>query len=183
MAETFPVEDTGFEMLPVDDEDLVAAADQLEAAEASLEDDPFSPSTAQEDPPIPMGRSWAWDPEAERFVRLGTTPVEVRGLDALRQLIYATLRTAQGAHAIYSDTVGIEDPDDWIGEADPTDALATFEPRAADALTQIDRIEELDELNPSYDPSTGIITIDDMVVITDEAEAVPLTEIELTPDY
>lgn len=181
MAETFPVEDTGFEMLPVDDEDLVAAADQLAAAEASLEDDPYSAQA--EEAPIPLGRSWAWDPEVERFVRLGTAPVEVRGIDTLRQLIYATLRTAQGAHPIYSPAVGMEKPDDWIGEADPTDALATFEPQATDALTQIDRIEEVDELNPEYDPSTGTITIEDMVVITDEAEAVPLTEIELTPDY
>lgn len=181
MPETFP-DDAGFELLPIEDEDLIEAADQLAAAEASVLDNPFDTS-APAPAPIPMGRSWLWDPEAERYVRLGNSPVEVRGVDALRQWMYAALQTAQGAHAILPASFGIENPEDWIGVVDPTDALATFEPRANDALIQHDRIEELDDLTATYDPDGGVITIEDMVVVTDENEAVPLTEVDLTPNY
>ena len=182
MPETFP-DDATYELLPIEDEDLVSAADQLDAAEASVADDPFTATDSPEEPPIPMGRSWAWDAEHECYVRHGTAPAEVRGRDALREWIYSCLRTAQGVHPIFSDAFGIEDPDDWIGLADPTDALATFEPRATDALTQHDRIEELDELTAEYDPSTGVITIEDLVVITDEAEAVPVSDFDLAPTF
>lgn len=171
------------ELLPIEDEDLISAADRVAAAEASFLDDPFGPQASSEDPPIPMGKSWAWDAGRERYVREGTAPLEVQGRDALKEWCGAALRTAQGVHPIFSDAFGIEDPDDWIGLADPADALATFEPRAADALTVHDRIEELDDLTASYDPSTGVISIEDLVIVTDEAEAVPLTPFELKPNY
>lgn len=182
MAEAFP-DDDAFQLLPVEDEDLITAADQLDAAEASITDNPFGSGDRPDDQPVPMGRSWAWDAEHERYVRQGTAPAEVRGRDALREWIYACLRTAQGVHPIFSDAFGIEDPDDWIGVVDPSDALATFEPRALDALTQHNRIEDLDELHATFDPSTGTITIEDLVVITDEAEAVPVSDFELTPTF
>jgi hypothetical protein len=182
MPETF-TDNPSFELLPAEDEDLISAADQLEAAEASITDDPFGDDAAAEEPSIPMGRSWAWDPISERYVRQGTAPAEVRGRDALREWIYAALRTAQGVHPLLPDDYGIEDPDDWIGVVDPADALSTFEPRALEALVQHDRIEDLDDLTARFDPSTGTITISDLIVITDEAEAVPLTDIELTPNY
>lgn len=114
---------------------------------------------------------------------VGAAPAEVRGTDALRQWIYSALQTAQGAHAVFPGSFGIENPDDWIGVVDPTDALVTFEPRANDALKQHDRIEELDDLTAEYDPDEGVISIEDLVVVTDEQEAVPLTEVELTPNY
>lgn len=183
MPETFSNTDTSLELLPVEDEDLISAADQLTAAEASVSDQPFAPDTTVQETPIPFGRSWAWDAEEERYVRLGTSPAEVRGRDALREWIYAALRTAQGVHPIFSDEYGIEDPDDWIGLLDPTDALETFEPRAEEALKQHDRIEGVDELQAEFDPSTGVITLEDLVVITDEAEAVPLSDFDISPSF
>lgn len=181
MPETFP-DNAGFELLPIEDTDLIAASEQLEAAEASITDNPFAQATAAPTP-IPFGRSWQWDRETERYVRLGTAPVETRGLDTLRAWIYAALQTAQGVHAVFPAAFGIENPDDWIGVVDPTDALVTFEPRANVALKRHNRIEEVDDLTAEYDPGEGVITIEDLVVITDEQEAVPLTEVELTPNY
>lgn len=181
MPETFS-DDAGLELLPVEDTDLIAAADQLAAAEASITDNPFTQTTPTE-APIPFGKSWLWDPTVERYVRLGSAPVETRGTDTLRQWIYAALHTAQGVHAILPPTFGMERPDDWIGTVDPTDALATFEPRAEDALTQHDRIESLDDLTATADPEEGVITIEDLVVVTDENDAVPLTEIEINPNF
>jgi hypothetical protein len=178
---TFP-DDPNFELIPANDEDLLSADDQLAAAEASLSDDPFA-TAATQPPPIPFGRSWAWDRQRERYERLGTAPVEVRGLDALRQWVYNALSTAQGVHPIFSDEFGIEDPDDWIGLVDPVDAIATFEPRAREAVQQHDRIEDLDEMTPEWDPSTGTITIPDLLLITDQANAVPLGDIELKPNF
>lgn len=181
MPEAFS-NDSGFELLPLDDQDLVGSLDQLAAAEASVADDPFGSLDSAEEPPVPYGQSWLWDAQRERYVRQGAAPVEVRGRDALKQWIYSALRTAQGVHPIFSDEFGIEDPDDWLGVVDPTDALATFQPRALDALVQHDRIEDLDDLTANFDPTTGIISIDDIVVITDEAEAVAVSDIELRPD-
>lgn len=178
--ETFP-QDVGLELIPSGDEDLVSADDQLLAAEASLLDDPFA--TPTEAPPIPFGRSWAFDRTTGRYMRSGTAPLEVRGVGALREWIYNALATAQGRHEVFSDEFGIEDPDDWIGLVDPTDALSTFEPRARDALRQHDRIEDLDEVNASFDPTTGTITVNNFLVITDQADAVPLDNIELTPNF
>lgn len=114
---------------------------------------------------------------------IGGAPIETRGTDTLRQWMFAALHTAQGAHPVFPPSFGIEDPDDWIGGVDPTDALSTFEPRANDALTQHDRVEEVDDITAEYDPDEGVISIEDLVVITDEQEAVPLTEVELTPNY
>lgn len=181
MAETFTNEES-FELLPAGDEDLLSADDLLTAAETSLNDDVFAASGSAP-APIPFGKSWAWDHANERYIRAGTAPLEVRGYDALRQWVYAALQTAQGAHPIFSDEFGIEDPEDWIGLVDPSDAVATFEPRAREALLQHERIEEVDEMNPEYDPDEGIVTIADIVVVTDQAEAVPLTAFELTPNY
>lgn len=174
--------DASFQVVPAGDEDLISGDQQLAAAEASLADDPLS-TVATETPPIPFGVTWAWDRERERYVRFGAAPAEVRGVSALREWIYNALATAQGVHPIFSDEFGIEDPDDWIGLADPTDAIATFEPRAQEALLQHDRIEELDDLVISFDPSTGIITIPNIVVITDQTDAVPLAPIELKPNF
>lgn len=183
MAETFP-DNASFELLPIEDTDLISASEQLEAAEASIADNPFGAGAATAAPaPVPFGRTWQWEPDTERYVRLGSAPVEARGLDSLRQWIYAALQTAQGVHAVFPTAFGIEKPDDWIGGVDPTDALVTFEPRANVALKRHDRIEELDDLTAEYDPDEGVITIEDIVVITDEQEAVPLTEVELTPNY
>lgn len=181
MPDTFPA-NPDFQLLPVEDTDLISASEQLAAAEASITDNPFAQTTAGP-AATPFGRSWQWDPTVERYVRLGTAPVETRGLDTLRTWIYAALQTAQSVHAVYPTAFGIENPDDWIGVTDPTDALVTFEPRANVALKQHERIREVDDLTAEYDPDEGVITIEDLVVITDEQEAVPLTEVELTPNY
>lgn len=179
MAETFASE-SGLSLIPTDDEDLLAANDQLAAAEASISDDIFAtPTTAPAK--IPFGRSWAWDRDRERYVRQGSAPAEVRGRDALRQWIYAAARTAQGVHAIFSDEYGMEEPDDWIGVLDPSDALETFEPRFREAVLQHERIEAVDQMTPKFDPNTGIITVADLVIVTDEAEAVPILPFDISP--
>lgn len=177
--QTFP-EDAGFSLIPASDEDLISADAQLAAAETSVTDDPFSAAPTQT-PQIPFGRSWAFDRVTGRFIRIGGQPAEVRGVDALQEWIRNALATAQGACPIFSDDFGMEDPDDWIGVADPTDALSTFEPRAKEALRQHDRIVDLDLVSPEYDPSTGIITIDNINVITDQDDAVPLQDFEVAP--
>jgi hypothetical protein len=167
-------------IVPPLDEDLISADDALASAEASLTDDINAPGAAP--PPIPFGKSWAWDRRNERYVRAGTAPLQVTGYDALREWIYSALQTAQGVHPVFSDQFGIEDPEDWIGLADPSDAMATFEPRAREALLQHERIEDVDEMDIAFDPDTGTITVSNIIIITDASEAVPLSDIEITPN-
>jgi len=181
MAEETFTDNDEFELLPAGDEDLLSADAQLAAAEASLTDDAFA--TDSSPAPIPFGKSWAWDRERQRYKRGGSSaaPQVVYGKDSLREWIGNALCTAQGGSPIFSDEFGIEEPDDWIGLADPGDAIATFEPRAREAVTQHDRVRELDELDPEFDPDEGVVTVSNILVVTDEAEAVPLLPFDISP--
>jgi hypothetical protein len=164
--------DADFELLPVAAGEALDADTALDAAEASVLDDPLR-TTEPEDPPIPYGRTPAFDFASGRFIRVGdgATPW-VSGRDALRQWFGAMLATGRGACPIFSDEFGIENPDDYIGGVDPDPELATLEDRLREGVQGHDRIEDIDDFEVSYDPSEGVITLLDLTIITDEQEAV-----------
>src|SRR5437763_6302393 len=64
-------------------------------------------------PPVeqPLGRSWDFDWELGQFRRIGDSPAEVVGLDAVAQWVQAAIHTARYAHAVFSDEFGMERPD------------------------------------------------------------------------
>lgn len=171
--------DPAFQLIPLDD--LVDPETALEAAVASVLEDPYS-STETKDPPIPFGRSWAFDHDHGRFVRSNGSPAEVRGESALVEYIQAALRTAAGRHPILPPNFGMQRPEDFLGSADPSEALSDFEDRARKALVVHDRIEAVERFEAEIDLSAGIILVTNLLIITDQEEAIPLGPFQIEPE-
>lgn len=164
-------EDPAFSLIPLEEGADPEAV--LDAAEASILDDPYA-AAEQEDPPIPFGRSWAFDHDKGRFFRSAGGPAETRGVSTLVEYINAAMRTAAGVHPIFPPDFGIESPEDFLGSADPTEALADFEDRLRTALLAHDRIEDVRNFEADWNSSTGIIVVTNLLVVTDQEEVVPI---------
>lgn len=159
-----------FELVPPD-APAVSADERLDAAEREALEDPLAGDDGEE-PLIPFGRTWQFDWETRRF-----TGLQVRGEEALQQLIVTALQTARGAHGSVPEEFGFDDPDDFIGQADPAEAMADYETRLRDALLQIRRIEEIDDFDYEIDQEAGIVYLETLTIITDSGEAVPLEDV------
>ena len=48
-------------------------------------------------------------------------------------------------------------------------------------MIQYDRVQELDELDAEFNPDEGVVTVSNILVVTDEAEAVPLLPFDIAP--
>lgn len=164
-------EDPAFSLVPLEEGADPEAV--LDAAEASVLDDPFG-AAETDDPPIPFGRSWAFDYDNGRFFRSAGAPAETRGVSTLVEWINATMRTAAGVHPIFPPEIGIERPEDFLGAADPTEALSDFEDRLRTALLAHDRIQDVREFEADVDLSTGIITVTNLLIVTDQEDVVPI---------
>lgn len=110
-----------------------------------------------------------------RFVRAGTAPREVRGRLALAQWLEMARRTARGAHDVFSEQFGMDGPEDWEGTVDVAEAAADYGDKLEDAWLPHDRIAEVTRYRAVFNPNTKTINILSLDVITDEAEAIPLT--------
>lgn len=172
-------DDPAFSLVPLDD--VVGPEEALDAAVESLLDDPFS-ATVAKDPPIPFGRSWAFDHDIGRFIRSNGAPAEVVGVNALVEYVQAALRTAAGVHPTLPADFGIERPEDFLGVADPTEALSDFLDRGRKALLAYDRIEDVRDFEAEVDLSLGIIFVTKLLIITDQEEAVPLAPFNVEPE-
>lgn len=171
--------DPAFTLVPIDE--IVEPEAALEAAVSSVLEDPYS-ATEEKDPPIPFGRSWAFDHDHGHFVRSNGSPAEVRGVAALEEYIQAALRTAAGRHAILPPNFGIQRPEDFLGSADPSEALSDFEARARTALTAHDRIEAVERFEAEVNLSLGIIVVTNLLIITDQEEAIPVGPFQIEPE-
>ena len=164
-------EDPAFSLVPLEEGADPEAV--LDAAEASVLDDPFA-AAEEEDPPIPFGRSWAFDYDRGRFFRSAGAPAETRGVATLVEYVNAAMRTAAGVHPILPPEFGIESPEDFLGVADPTEALSDFEDRLRTALLANDRIEDVREFEADVDLATGVITVTNLLIVTDQEDVVPI---------
>lgn len=81
----------------------------------ALEDDPSAVGQSQDTDPAPLGRSWAFDMGAERFVMHGARPQETRGLATLLGWIDKYLHTQKGALPIHPPWFGMTDPYSLFG--------------------------------------------------------------------
>jgi hypothetical protein len=179
VAEVLDIE-TGLELIPVAVGEVIDADAQLDAAEASLLDDPLATTTTQ-DPVVPFGRTAPFDYATGRFVRLGDGAIPwVSGRDALREWIYASLQTGRGGCPLYDNEVGFERPNDFLGTVDPAEQMGTFEERLRDCVLVHERIEDIDDYEADHDPSTGVISLIDLTIVTDEAEALPVGSFDAT---
>lgn len=84
--------------------------------------------------PEPIGRSWAFDFTAKRFVMAGHAPVETRRTQTLRYWIEKCLRTPQGALAIEPADYGFDSPTDIFGDQFDSSDVGTLEDRVREAL-------------------------------------------------
>lgn len=172
--------DLGFELLPVDDEGTTPEEDLAAAERSALEDalegldDP-----ADEVPPEPFGRSWAFDFERGRFRRQGEAPGEVRGLVALEQWCQVAIRTARYAHAVFTDAFGMERPASAIGQVDVRDEVADYGDRLRAALLVHDRITDVVDYRASYDPEEGLLLVESFTVVTDGGEGLSFGPVRL----
>jgi hypothetical protein len=166
--------DFGFDLLPPDPGVLNADL-ALEAALA-----PVVVIGIPEPPPI--GRGWAFDFLAGEFLLNGSAPAEVSGLDQLRMWIEKTLRTARFAHPIYSESYGMEEPDQLIGEVYEGELAGAYQEAIVDALTVHDRIAAVDGFYFEHDPSdealfvTFTVTLDSDDEDTIQVSSLPLSQ-------
>lgn len=170
--------------IPDPDEEL----DALEAADEEGEGDFIDPEDAADlvvvdEPPAPLGLSWAFDFEASTFLRGGLGgPLETRGLATLRGWIEKCLTTARGAHVIHPPDYGVEMPG-VIGAPMGGEAAASLEGAVRDALLFHPRITDVTEFevylgDPEDETDPTRITPEDEVlyasftVVTDDEESI-----------
>lgn len=169
-------DDLGFELLPADDDPQLPPDVALDAAAASAAADP-SLQPVVEDPPEPFGRTPLFDFEAGRFVRRGGSPVWVTGFEALKQRVLMAILSARYAHSVFSDEFGAEGLNGLLGRLDEqvTDDARQI---IRDAVLVLDRVVDV-TLTPSFDPLSGILSIPDLTVVTDEDVELPFSDLNL----
>jgi hypothetical protein len=141
-------------LLPIQEQPL-APDDAFTRYEESLDRRPDATDlvVVQEEPP-PLGRGWAYDFQRRQFIRSATAhgPLETHGLTTLEMWVEKCLRTARGAHPIYSDDFGIELPADFFGGPVSSFPDDLFRDRVIDALTKHPRIIDVTDFAFDYDP-------------------------------
>lgn len=172
-------DDPAFSLVPIEDE--VGAEEDLDAAAESALENVYG-ATEAKDPPIPFGNTWAFDHQLGRFIRSAGSPAQVSGAAALIEYIQTSMRTAAGVHPIFPPDFGIERPEDFLGSADPTEALSDFEDRLRTALLAHDRIEDVRNFEAEIDLAQGSITVTNLIIITDQAEVLPLAPFDVEPE-
>lgn len=96
-----------------------------------------------DEPPPPLGRSWAFDFGNETFVRGGQGPSETRGVATLLGWIDKCLHTARGALAIHPPGYGVVEPDAIFGRPIGEVSAEDLETRFREALTFHPRIVDV----------------------------------------
>lgn len=161
--------DLDLELLPADDDELDEVAD-LDLAEASALEG--VPPVEANDPVEPLGKTWKFDYDQQRFVRQGSSPVEVRGVLCLQEWVQLAIRTARFAHDVFSEDYGMESPEDVIGQVPPDELLADYGNRMREAVLVHDRVTDFTDFQGDYDPSEGTINISFAIETDDELRIV-----------
>jgi hypothetical protein len=167
-----------FTLLPADDPQSSPDEDLAAAAQGALAITDAS-APVDEPPPQPFGLTWQFDWQAGQFVRIGQSPAQSSNLDAVAEWCQAALHSARYAHPIFSDVFGMESPDGVIGEIAEGEALADWQRSVVDALLVHDRITSVENISLDWDPSTGILTVLSMDVVTDEDQTVTVSDVTL----
>jgi Protein of unknown function (DUF2634) len=158
-----------YTLLPADDPDL-SAESELKEAFIDPEGDPGIDVETAPPAPIPYGKTWQFDVAKGRFVRYGQRPVALFGKASLRQWIDFTMIIAAGAHSIFPDDYGMEDPFGMIGEPYSPALEADFQQQVQAALLPHDRIIAVDEFKFRHNDDESIIDYQFMVRTDDEDE-------------
>lgn len=167
------------ELLPFDEAEILTAEEELDAAELSLLDDVMT-TEGTDSAPVPFGRTPFFDFETGRFATSGgTAPVWVTGQATLFQWIQTALKIPQGGSWLFPLEYGLENADEWIGQSDPDEAISDLEEKLPDCLLFHDRIATVDDFDADHDPSAGVITLNNLTIVTDEADALTIESLEV----
>lgn len=167
-----------FSMLPAEDPQT-SPDDQIAAAAAGALAVPVSLRQVAPQPVVPFGRSWQFDWEAGQFIHAGASPADTHGFGALEQWCLMAIHAARYAHPVFSDQFGMENPDSPIGEFAEGEILADWQRALVDALMVHDRVTSVENMDLDWDPSTGILTINNFDVVTDEDQTVAVSDVTL----
>lgn len=173
-------EELGFAYLPDEERDL-SADDELDAAEAALDEQELGAPEEAGQPPVPFGRTWAFDFGRQRFSTRGAAPGEVRGHEALKVWLETAANTERFSSSLFSDEYGVERLDEVIGEIIPgEEELDGIEEALYEALTVHERVLDLDEFAAEVEDD-GTVTFS-FRVVTDENETVDLLDLIARPE-
>lgn len=131
-------------------------------------------------PPPPVGRSYAFDFQAGRFVRAanGHAPAGTVGEATLRTWVEKCLGTSRGALPTQPPGYGLLNVHDLVGGpvgAPPTD----LEQRIHDALTFHPRIASIADFGFAFDEDEEYLSVG-FTIITDRDERVPVVALGVT---
>lgn len=162
--------DIAIELLPDDGIDLDPATSDFYD---EFDIDPDDQLDTQIFDPYPYGKSWAWDFSARRFVKFGPNPAQTNDLDTLKSWIQKTMITGKGAHVIYTDDYGVENPDSLIGFASDPVAQNQWAINIKEALMRHDRITDVTDFK-FHTEDGGESLFVDFSVTTDDNTTVDL---------
>lgn len=161
-------DDLGLRLLPELEEPLSAEEElELAAASALAPDYPALPGR----PAVPLGRTWRFDWAQGRFISRGASPAETEGKGAVEEWCQMALHSARGAHAVFPEDFGVEDPEADVGGLPSSSSLVSLEDRLREALLRHDRITDVEEFEADYDPASDVVTVRRFIVVLDEGEA------------
>jgi hypothetical protein len=149
--------------LPTDD--ILTLDDELE--QAFQEYDPDAEVEVEIVEPSAYGRTWKFDFATRRMVRQGQGVAQIQGIDTLRQWIELTISVAAGAHPIFPDDYGVDDPDLMVGEAYSPALEAEFAEQIREALLFHDKIKSVTGFRFEYNDEEAVLYYS-FVVHTDE---------------
>jgi Protein of unknown function (DUF2634) len=133
------------------------------------------------DPPVPLGRGWAFDFSRGRFLPApgGHGARETHGAATLRGWIEKCLSTDRGAHPIHPPGYGLTRRADLIGGpvAHPP---ADLEDRIRDALTFHPRIVDIVDFGVGWDDNDDYLAVS-FTAVTDQHDRLPFDVLLANP--
>ena len=174
MSVLFPEEPDDFveQILPSDDEPLAEDEElaELEDSLDTLPDEDDLVITAP--PPEPVGRSWAFDFQARRFLHgpSGHSPANTFGDATMRGWIEKVMHTDRGAHPIHPDEYGIDRAGGIFGGPPQQFPTGDYEERIRDALLFHPRITDVRDFAWDVDPMDEAVECKFTVMLDDESE-------------
>lgn len=124
--------------------------EQLEEAEDAVGADELVVTT--EAPPDPVGRSWAFNFETQRFVLAGHQPIETRRTQTIRYWIQKCLTQPQGGNLIHPAGYGFDKPTEIFGQQFDAADQSTLQERVEDALLPHPSITAVEAFEAGQDP-------------------------------
>lgn len=173
-----PLQDAGGPLLPIDGEPLTPE-EQIDLLDERL--DQADTVVVAEDAPPPIGKSWAFDFTSGFVPAPAGGPLEEQGLAAIRTLVEKAIRTARGAHPIYSDDYGIDFPYEVIGkQANAPEIVLLRQAIEEAALSAHPRVNAVTNYAAVVEPEEEALFVSFDVVL-DSGESVSLTSVRITP--